>query len=148
MATGFVQRWKGKVMAAALYLGPGGIVDAASGIGGKVQLANKTAITVTAVANTDFSISLPPGATILSANFYTTTAFTGTTVTAQLGSTLGALDIVAATNIKAAGYVLLVLAATAPASIASEGTAPNVFCRVIQTGPTAVGAGLLVIEYA
>ena len=147
MATGFVQRWKGKVMAAVLYLGSGGIVDAASGVAGKAQLANRTAITVTAVANTDFSISLPPGAVILSANFYTTTAFTGATVTAQLGSTLGTADIVAATNVKAAGFVLLAIAAGAPAAIGGLGAPPNVFCRIVQTTPTAVGAGTLVIEY-
>jgi hypothetical protein len=141
-------RTKGKVMAAVLWLGSGGVVDAASGIGGKVQAASKTAITVAAVATTDFSISVPPGVSILSANFYTTTAFTGTTVVARLGSTLGTQDIVADTNVKAAGFVLLAIAATAPASIASEGTVPNIFCRITQTGATAVGVGLLVIEYA
>ena len=145
MATGFVTRFKGKIMAAVIYLGAGGIVDAASGIAGKAQLASRTPITVTAVANTDFPISLPPGATILSANFYTSVAFTGTTVTAQLGSTLGASDIVAPVSVKTAGYVLFTLVATA--LIGALGPAPNVFCRIVQTGPTAVGAGTLVIEY-
>lgn len=146
--TGIMQRFKGKVQAAVLYLGAGGIVDAASGIAGKAQLASKTAMTVTAVANTDFSLSLPPGAAILSANFYTTTAFTGTTVTIQLGSTLGGVDYVAATNIKPAGVVALALSTTAPASIGNlSATLPNVFARIVQTGPTAVGAGSLVIEY-
>ena len=145
MATGFVTRIKGKAMAAALWIGSGGIVDAASGIGGKAQLASRTAITVTAVANTDFSISLPPGAAILSANFYTTVAYTGATVTAQLGSTVGASDIVAATNVKAIGFYLLTLAAGAV--VGNLGAAPNVFCRIVQTTPTAVGTGQLVIEY-
>jgi hypothetical protein len=146
--SGIMQRFKGKVQAAVLYLGAGGIVDAASGIGAKAQLALKTALPVTAVANTDFSLSLPPGAIVLSANVYTTTAYTGATVALQLGSTLGAADVVAATNIKATGFVLLVVAAGAPAAIASLGAAPNLFVRIIQTATfTAVGNGTLVIEY-
>lgn len=148
MATGIMQRWKGKVMAQVLLLGSGGIVDAASGIGAKGQLALKTALPVTAVANTDFSLSLPPGAIILSANVYTTTAYTGATATLQLGSTLGASDVVAATNIKAAGFVLLVIAAGAPVAIANLGAAPNLFARIVQTATfTAVGNGTLVVEY-
>lgn len=145
--TGIMQRWKGKVMAAVLYLGAGGIVDSASGIAGKAQLASKTAVTVTAVANTDIPISLPPGALILAANFYTTTAFTGTTVTAALGSTTGATDIVAATDVKARGFVLLAIAQTAPNAIANLGAAPNLFLRIAQTGATAVGVGVLTVEY-
>lgn len=143
--TGFVSRWKGKIMAAVLYLGPGGIVDASSGIAGKAQVASKTAMPVAATANNDFSISLPPGAAILSANFYTTVAYTGATATVQLGSSAGASDFVAATNIKSLGFVLLTLAAGA--AIGNLPATPNVFARIVQTTPTAVGNGFLVIEY-
>jgi hypothetical protein len=143
----FQQIWRGKVFARFLAIGSGGIVDASSGLGGRGILASRTLMTVTAVANTDFSLSLPPGAQVLSSKVFTTTAFTGTTVTAQLGSTLGASDIVPATNIKAAGYVTLAIAANAPAAIAALGAAPNVFARIVQTGATAVGAATLVIEF-
>ena len=51
--TGIMQRFKGKIQAALLILGPGGIVDAASNIAGKAQLAARQVITVTAVANTE-----------------------------------------------------------------------------------------------
>jgi hypothetical protein len=144
----FQQIWRGKVFARFLAIGSGGIVDASSGLGGRGILASRTLMTVTAVANTDFSLSLPPGAQVLSSKVFTTTAFTGTTVTAQLGSTLGASDIVPATNIKAAGYVTLAIAANAPAAIAALGAVPNVFARIVQTGATAVGAATLVIEFA
>lgn len=146
--TGIMQRFKGKVMASVLYLGAGGIVDAASGVAGKALAASRTIITVTAVANTDFSLSLPPGAQVTSAKFFTTTAFTGATATLQLGSTLGATDIVAATDVHALGYVTLAIAAGAPAAIAALGAAPNVFARLVQTATfTAVGKGTLIIEY-
>lgn len=144
----FQQIWRGKVFARLLAIGSGGVVDASSGLGGKGMLASRTIITVTAVANTDFSLSLPPGAQVLSAKNITTTAFTGATATLQLGSTLGASDIVAATDVKAAGYYTLAIAANAPAAIAALGAAPNVFARLVQTATfTAVGKSTLVIEF-
>lgn len=145
MPTGIMQRFKGRVMAAVLYLGSGGIVDAASGVAGKAQLVVKQVITVTAVANTDFVVPIPPGATILSATTYTDTAFTGTTVTLQAGSTVGGVDYIAATTIKAAGVFFHTLVASA-FQLASFSGSFNV--RVVQTGATAVGHATFVIEYS
>ena len=43
--SGIMQRFKGKIVAAVLYLGSGGIVDAASGVGGKAQAAFRSILT-------------------------------------------------------------------------------------------------------
>jgi hypothetical protein len=97
---------------------------------------------VTAVANTEFTLTLPP-CTIVRAQTVTTTAYTGNTVTAQLGTTLGGVDIVAATTIKAAGiFAHTVVAAGA------KFAGGTVFVRVAQTATlTAVGLGTLSVEY-
>ena len=95
-----------------------------------------------AQANTDFTLAIPSGCTILRATTDTTLAYTGTTVTLQLGSTAGGSELVAAVSIKAAGRVSHTL--VAPTTGFGTGT---LFARMVQTGPTAVGAGNLVIEY-
>ena len=96
---------------------------------------------VTAVASTEFTLALPP-CTIVRAQAVTTTAYTGATVTAQLGTTLGGVEIVAAATIKAAGIASFTIVA-AGAKFAGG----TVFLRVAQTTPTAVGLGVLSIEY-
>ena len=96
---------------------------------------------VTAVASTEFTMALPP-CTILRATTRTTTAYTGATATIQLGSTLGGVDIVAAVSIVSAGVVAHTVVAGA-----AKFAGGTVFVRIAQTTPTAVGAGVLAVEY-
>lgn len=139
----------GVKQAGQLILGPGGIVDAASGVNGRSDYVLKLSLPVTAVTNTDYTLSLPPGATLVSAAVYTTTAYTGTTGNISLGSAAAGAQYVAATDIKAIGVVQLVLVNAAAASLLSmPNAAPNLFIRIAQsTTPTAVGAGVLVVNY-
>jgi hypothetical protein len=149
MASGFLQRFQGKVKIGELFLGSAGIFDAASGIAGKNDYIQRLSLPVTAVTNTDYTLSVPAGATILTAIVYTTTAYTGTTANISIGNAAGGAQYVAATDIHAIGVVQLVLVNAAAAALLSmpAGT-PNLFVRIAQsTTPTAVGAGTLVIHY-
>lgn len=111
---------------------------------GRVPAVLEVALTPTAAASTDFSFTLPPNSKLVSVREVTDTAFTGTTVTVQLGSTAGGVDYVAAADIKAAAVRDLTLLSPAMAALASPGT---VFGRIAQTGATAVGAGRLLVTY-
>jgi hypothetical protein len=146
MATGFTQRFKGKIKVHSLWLGSGGIVDV-SGIASSVQVAQRLAATVTAVANTDYTMSLPTGATILGITVYTTTAFLAATdAKFQAGNAAGDASYVAGTSIKAAGVVAMVLAGAAQGAMPA-GT-PNLFMRIVQTGAaSAVGAATIIVDY-
>ena len=146
---GIMQRFQGSIKTAALLLGGGGIIDAASGIAGGPVVTQKIPLPVGANANTDIGpISVPKGKTLLRASVYTSTAYTGTTVTIQIGSSAGDASYVAATTIKALGVYALTLVAAAAAALGSLPATPNLFVRIVQTGPTAVGAATLVLEYA
>lgn len=149
MATGLTQRNQGKVKIGTLMLGKGGIVDSASGIAGRVQTAQRLAVTVTATANTDFTLSLPQGATIESIRALTTTAFTaGTDAKLSVGASAGGQDYVAQTSIAAVGVVNLTLVNAAAAALAAMPAPPNLFIRLVQTGTaTAVGAATVVVNY-
>lgn len=96
---------------------------------------------VTAVASTEFTLLLPP-CTIIRATTRTTTAYTGATATIQLGTTLGGVEIVAAVSIVTAGVVAHTVVAAA-----AKFAGGTVFVRIAQTTPTAVGAGVLAVEY-
>lgn len=150
MTTGFTQRFNGKIKAAVLYLGNGGIVDANSGIAGQPVVTQKIALPVTATANTDFTVSVPAGKTLLRATVFTGTAYTAATdAKIEIGTSAGDASYVAQTSIKAVGVVALQLAAAAAAALASLPAPPNLFVRVVQTGSTTnVGAATLVLEYA
>lgn len=148
--TGFVNRIKGKMKAHVLYLGSGGIVDGVSGIAGKAVLSVRIPLAVTAVANTDIAaISLPPGASLVRATVYTTTAFLAATdAKIELGSSAGDNSYVALTSIKALGVVALTLVAAAAAALGTLGAVPNLYARIVQTGTaSATGAATLVLEY-
>lgn len=148
--TGIMQRWQGKVKAAALILGAGGIINAASGIAGKTVVAQRLAMTVTATANTDFTMSLPTGATLLRATVYTGTAFLAATdAKVSIGVSAGDQTYVAQATIKALGVYALTLVAAASAALLSLPAPVNLFVRITQTGTTsATGAATLVVEYA
>lgn len=117
---------------------------------GRVTEVIEVPLAVTAVANTDVAQALPAGCRILRVQSKTTTAFTGTTVTAQLGTTVGGAELSAALDVKplasARSHVLLDTAAAVAAISLWPGG--NLNARLVQTGPTAVGAGVLLIEYA
>lgn len=147
---GILQRFQGQVKIGKLILGSAGIVDPASGIGGKPRLAMRIPITVTATANTDIpAISLPAGATLVSAEVYTGTAFLAATdAKIEIGVSAGDASYVAQTTIKALGVVALTFVAAAAAALLSLPAVPNIFVRIVQTGTTsATGAATLVLEY-
>jgi hypothetical protein len=106
---------------------------------------------VTAVTNTDLTLSLPTGARITSMLVYTTTAYTGNTgnVTLQIGSAAAGAQYVAATRIDAIGVVTLTpVNAQAAALLSLPAGTPNFFIRIVQAASsTAVGAGTLVVNY-
>jgi hypothetical protein len=134
---------------ASIGVDGGGLIDSASGIAGKTDFIQRLSLPVTAVTNTDFTMSVPAGATIESIAVYTTTAYTGTTANISIGSAQGGAQYVAATSIASIGIVQLTLVnAAAAALLAMPVGTPNVFIRIAQsTTPTAVGAGMLVINY-
>ena len=90
-----------------INLGSGGIVDGVSGIAGRMDYIQTLMLSVTAVANTDFTMSVPPGATLLSATVYTSVAYTGATATIQIGNAAAGAQYVAAVSIQAIGIVPL-----------------------------------------
>lgn len=150
MPSGIMQRFKGKVMAQVLMLGTGGIVDGASNISGRIQGAQRVALSVTAVTNTDTTLSIPPGATIESIRIFTTTAFTAVTdAQISIGNAAAGAQYAALTSIKAVGIVTLTLVNAAAAALASApNTAPNLFIRIQQSGGnTAVGNATMVVSY-
>ena len=121
-----------------------------AGTQGQIEAARKVAIAVTATANTDITASVPPTATVIAIDLYTTTAFGAVTdATIQIGSTAGGVDYVAATSIKAVGLVRLTLVGAAAASLLSMPNAsPNLFIRIVQTGgSSATGAATAVVRY-
>jgi hypothetical protein len=104
-------------------------------------------LTVAAAANSDFTFTLP-ACRVLRMTQRTNVAFTGNTVTLQMGSTAGGVDYVAAADIKAlsaARAQTLVAAAAAALDAFAGGT---VHGRIVQTATfTAVGSGVLQVEF-
>lgn len=146
MASGFIQRFKGKIKASQLWLDGGGkLVDAASGIGAFPHVAQKLVLSVTAVAATYFTVSLPAGAILSGITVYTTTAFTGGSALLTVGSVQGGAQYVASVSIASLGALKATLLAAAAAIPAGT---PNLFFEISQTSaPTAVGAATVLIEY-
>jgi hypothetical protein len=148
MASGFTQRFQGKIKASQLWLGSGGLIDALSGIAGKTDYLQRLSLPVTAITNTDFVMSVPLGSSLMSIAVYTTTAYTGTTAALTIGNVAGGAQYVASTSISGIGIVQLTLVNTASAALLSMPAPPNLFIRIAQGAtPTAVGAAMLVIDY-
>lgn len=150
MATGFLQRFQGKIKTGQLWLGTGGLYDAVSGIKGQSDFILKIALPVTATANTDFTTTLPAGGCLKNATVFTTTAYGAVTdAKISLGVSAGDASYVTATTIKALGVFPLTLlqpAAAGPAIMPA--TSPNLFIRVAQSGGnSATGAAFLVLSY-
>lgn len=100
----------------------------------------------TAVASTDFTFVLPR-CRIVALRERTNVAFTGATVTLQLGSTAGGVDYVAAVDIKAKAASRTLTQVDAAADVLDNFTAGTVFGRIAQTTPTAVGSGVLLVDF-
>ena len=109
-------------------------------------LAGRTiSLVPTAAANTDLTIPIPAGH-VLRILQRTTTAYTGATATVQVGTTAGGAEVVAAADIKAVASRALTLVDANTASFTPL-AASTLYVRIAQTTPTAVGAGLLIIEF-
>lgn len=158
MSFGFLNRVQGKVKVAQLWLASGlnnianGIYDAKSGLRVALGGGARLAMTVTAAATTDFTMSIPPGASIASMEVFTTTAFGAVTdAKISIGTSAGDQTYVAQTSIKAGGVVTLAPAATtacAAALLALPAGSPNLWVRITQSGGnSATGAATLVIDY-
>jgi hypothetical protein len=149
MATGFMQRFKGRMMAAELWLASGGkLVDAGSGIFGFPHFAQKLAIIPTAVAATNFTMSIPPGSTINGITVFTTVAFTGGSALLLVGSAAAGAQYVASVSIASVGIIKTTLIGTATGLAAMPTGSPNLFFDFSQTSaPTAVGAATVIVEY-
>lgn len=106
--------------------------------------ARSVALVPTAAASTDLTLTVPVGH-MLRISERTTTGFTGTTVTVQVGTTAGGADVVAATDIKAVASRALTLVDANTASFTPL-PAGTLYVRIAQTGQTAVGAGQLIFE--
>ena len=80
---------------------------------------------------------------------YTSVAYTGATATIQIGNAVAGAQYVAAVSIAPIGIVsLTLLAAQTPAFLSMPAGSPNLFIRIVQTSPTAVGTAKLVINYS
>lgn len=122
--------------------------------GDTIRVTAVVALSVTAVANTDFTFALPAGARDVTFSILTTTAFTAVTdAQLSLGKTVGGAEYMAAASIKALGKVTSTLVGT---NIADLETVPGVpgaqttfNGRIVQSGgSTAVGAATLFVSYA
>lgn len=116
----------------------------------KVQGVQTQTISVTAVANTDTTVTIPAAAIVSKFIVYTTTAFgAATDATISLGNAAGGAQYVAATSIKAGGVVILTAAASVAAASGLLSFPGTLYIRIVQTGAaSATGAATLVIEYA
>lgn len=131
-------------MANTTFSGPIRVGNADTVVG-VVPVARTLSLVPTASANTDLTLAMPAGYGLLRITFYTTTAYGGsTTVTAQVGTTSGGVDVVAARDIKPAGVASGTIAIANPTNM----TATTLFVRIVQGGtPSATGAGQMVVEY-
>ena len=133
-----------------LDVGTGGIIDTASGIAGRITYTQSIALPVTAVANTDFVMSVPAGCILHSMSVYTTVAYTAVTdCKIQVGNVAAGTQYVAAVSVAAIGIVPLTLLAAQTPAFALMPAAPNLFIRLVQSGgSTAVGNGILKVTYS
>ena len=105
-------------------------------------------MTVTATANTNFTLSIPPRMTLAEVTVFTTIAFgAATDATMQIGSSVGASDYVAAQSIKSLTTHTLAITPSS-SSVYMSAADPNLFIRITQTGTTsATGRCTLVVKY-
>lgn len=119
-------------------------VGANDGPNGVVTVVRTINIAATAVANTDFTIAMPAGYQLLRIVNYNTTTYTGTTVNLSVGTAVGGAQIISAHDIKPAGvHPMTIVSTFNPTNVTNQ----TLFLRIAQTGPTAVGASVVVFEY-
>jgi len=134
-------------MATTTFSGPVRVGNASAAA---VLLATTTlSLAPTAAANTDLTLQMPAGiAGVIRITSFTTTAYTGNTVTVQVGTTSGGVDVVAAASIKAAGTVAHTLVAAGLGVDLALPSSSILYVRIVQTATvTAVGAGTMVVEF-
>lgn len=134
------------VAAGSLTLGEGPIEIGTGAAATRPVEVITLSLPVTAVANTDLTLTLP-ACRILRVTQRTTTAYTGNTVTIQVGTAAAGQEVVAAVSIKTkANRALTLVDASADALAAFAGG--TIYVRIVQTATeTAVGAGELMIEF-
>jgi hypothetical protein len=111
---------------------------------GTVPATRILSLPVTAIANTDLTLDMPP-CQILGFRQMTTLAYTAATITLQVGNAAAGAQLVAAADIKAlAARSLAIVAAGVPLMTWAGGL---LYVRLVQGTPTAVGAGALYVEY-
>lgn len=125
-------------------------------LGDPVNATRLVVLQATAVASQSIAVPLPLGARIVYVQVNQRVVPTGATDTFALGSTSGATDIVAATDIKAnlqtqpalslIGSNQLLVANFAGINASSAGGS-IVFITLAQTTPTAVGTWFVQIDY-
>ena len=131
-------------MSFATFSGPlrsGTVKEGAARNTGNPVLVQSTAVVATTLTGT--AATLPAGAQIISATFYTTTLFNAAT-TAKL--TIGATDITAAVTVTSAGAYTLTFAAGGIALINNVGTTDATVSYTLA-GTIATENGTIVIQY-
>jgi hypothetical protein len=125
-------------------------------MGDPVNATRLVVVQATAVASQTIAVPLPLGARIVYAQVNQRVVPTGATATMALGSTSGASDIIAATDVKTnlqtqpqlslIGTNQLTVANFAGIAASSAGGSV-VFLTLAQTTPTAVGTWFVQIDY-
>ena len=108
------------------------------------EVAYLLAMPVTAITNTEFTITVPAGY-ILEIYQRTKTAYTGGTVNLTIGTALGGAQVVAAVNVAAKAFRRLTLV-DASADILSPFAGGTLYVRLNQSAPAAVGDGVIFIK--
>lgn len=125
-------------------------------MGDPLQACRLSTIQAVAAATGDTAIALPLGARILAVTALQNVAPTGATDTIAIGTTVGGVDIVPATDVKTNIQTVLPLALNAArpllvanfaSVVASSAGGSIINVRVAQGTPTAVGTWTLFIEY-
>lgn len=107
------------------------------------------ALTVTATANTDFTMTIPAGARVTTFRLYITTAYTGATPTIQIGTAATGSQYVAATAISSGGVLTLTPASTVACAAAMLSSPGTLYIRITQAATlTAVGSSVLEVLYS
>lgn len=131
-------------MATTTFRGPVRVGHADAATAWPLVAAATIPLIPTAGASTEFAVKLPK-CRILRITTGTDTAFSGATVTAQVGTTLGGAQIVAAADVKPAGTVAHALVPATQDDTVADAT--TLFVRLAQTTPTAVGSATMTIEF-
>jgi hypothetical protein len=113
------------------------------------RIEDIVSLAVTATANTDVALAIPPQARNLTFRVKTTTAYgAATDAQIQIGKTVGGAEYVAGTSVKSQGEVSLTAVGSGVPDL--DGPFPGTLTvRIVQTGATsATGAASLYISYS